>query len=154
MNQNITVRTLRACGKMFLNKPNEAGFTLMEVLLSVAIILILGSLLVIASKTAIHGSSQSFKTVDTAAMLTRIDRQIRVSAGNVHIPYWANPTPYIDNLGAQLFQSKIGTYIISIRTISDHRRIPRGIEVIYAVNNREMRTVALFSSVVIMDTAQ
>jgi len=132
----------------------DAGFTLMEVLLSVAIILILGSLLVVASNTAMQGVSQSFKAVSTAAAFTRIDQHIRASANNVHIPYWANPTPYIEAFTAELYRSKIGNYIKSARVVFDRNKVPCGIEVIYTVNSREMRTVALFSSVVIMDMAQ
>ena len=130
---------------------NEAGFTLMETLLSVAIILILGSLLVIASNTAIQGMSQSHKAVRTAATFTRIDRDIRDKAYAVHIPYWENPVPYLEAFVTELYRSRIGTYIKSTRIVFDHLRVPRGIEVVYTVNNREMRTVALFSSVVIVD---
>ena len=132
---------------------SEAGFTLMETLLSVAIVLVLGSLLVISSNTAFQGASKSITAVNTAATITRIDLNIRTRANAVHIPYWADAKPYIDAVTAELFQSKIGPYIKSIRTISDHRRVPRGIEVVYTVNNREMRTVALFASVVIMDVS-
>jgi len=135
-------------------KQNEAGFTLMETLLSVAIILILGSLLVVSSNAAISGASQSFKAVNTAVTLTRIDRYIRNRADSVHIPYWADSTRYIEALSAELFQSRIGTYIKSIRAIFDHRMSARGIEVTYIVNNHEMRTVALFPSIIIVDTAQ
>lgn len=133
---------------------DEAGFTLMEALLTVAIILILGSLLAAASKTALHGSSQSLKTVNAAAALTRADRRIRLSAENAHIPYWANPTPYIEALKAELLRSNIGPNIKSIRTVFDHRGIPRGVEAIYTVKDREARTVALFSSVTVMETAR
>jgi len=129
----------------------EAGFTLMETLLSIAIVLILGSLLVVSSNTAFQGASKSIAAVNTAATITRTDRYIRARVNAVHIPYWADTKPYIDAITAELFQSKIGTYIKSVRAISDRRRVPRGIEVVYTVNNREMRTVALFSSVVIMD---
>jgi type II secretory pathway pseudopilin PulG len=132
---------------------NEAGFTLMETLLSVAIVLVLGSLLVVSSNTAFQGASKSIMAVNTAATITRIDRHIRTKANAVHIPYWADTKPYIDAVTAELFQSKMGPYIKSIRTISDRRSVPRGIEVIYTVNNREMRTVALFASVVIMDVS-
>jgi len=130
---------------------NEAGFTVMETLLSIAIVLVLGSLLVVSSNTAMRGASKSFKAANTAAEITRIDRHIRAVANAVHIPYWADSKPYIDALTAELYRSKIGAYIKSIRIISDRRKVPRGIEVVYSVNNREMRTAALFSSVAVMD---
>jgi hypothetical protein len=133
---------------------SEAGFTLMETLLSVAIILIFGSLLIVSSNTAFQGTSHSVKAVNTAATITRVDRHIRDRAGAVHIPYWADARPYIDAFTAELFQSKIGPYIKSVRVISDRRRVPRGIEAVYTVNNREMQTSALFSSTAIMGAVQ
>ncbi|MCL2762103.1 MAG: prepilin-type N-terminal cleavage/methylation domain-containing protein [Treponema sp.] len=132
----------------------DAGFTLMETLLSVAIILILGSLLVIASNTTIQGMFQSSKTTSTATAFTRIDRHIRIMADAVHIPYWANPIPYIEAFTAELYRSKTGAYIKSVRIISDRHKVPRGIEVVYSVNGYEMQTTALFSSITIMDAIQ
>jgi prepilin-type N-terminal cleavage/methylation domain-containing protein len=136
-----------------MNK-NEDGFTLIETLLSVAIILIISSLFVIGSGTALQGASQSIKTVKTAATLTSIDRFIRTKTNAVHIPYWADTTPYIAALTAELYQSKIGTYIKSVGTISGYRKVPLGIEVVYTVNKREMRTVALFSSIAVMEVVR
>jgi len=136
-----------------MNKIDD-GFTLMEVLLSVAIILILGSVLVVSTNAAFHGASQSSKTANTAVTLVRIDRHIRSRTSAVHIPYWADSTLYIDALSAELYRSSIGTYIKSIETIFDRRRNPRGIQVFYTVNNHEMRTLALFPSVAIVDLTQ
>jgi len=133
---------------------NDAGFTLMEILLSVAVILILGSLLVVSTNAAFHGASQSSKAANTAVTLARIDRHIRLRTGAVHIPYWADSTLYIDALSAELYRSNIGHYIKSVETIFDRRRAPRGIQVFYTVNNHEMRTLALFPSVVIVDLTQ
>jgi hypothetical protein len=126
----------------------------MEVLLTIAAVLIFGSILVVAANTALQGSSQSFKAVSTAAAITGIDRHIRESVNSMHIPYWANPLPYIEEFNAELYRSEIGSYINSIITINDRNRNPRGIEVIYTVNNREMRTIALFPSIVIVDMTQ
>jgi type II secretory pathway pseudopilin PulG len=126
----------------------------METLLTVAIILIVSSLLAVGSGAAIQGSSQSIKAANTATTLTRIDRHIRGKADAVHIPYWADPAPYIDAFTGELYRSGVGTYIRSVRVISDYRRTPRGVEVAYTVNNREMRTVALFPSVMVMDRSQ
>jgi prepilin-type N-terminal cleavage/methylation domain-containing protein len=130
---------------------NEAGFTLMETLLSVAIILIISSLLVVGSGASVQGASKSIKAVRTAAALTSIDRFIRIKTNAVHIPYWADTTPYINALTAELYQSKIGTHIKSVGPIANYPKAPRGIEVVYTVNNKEMRTVALFPSIAVMD---
>ncbi|MCL2410216.1 MAG: prepilin-type N-terminal cleavage/methylation domain-containing protein [Treponema sp.] len=136
------------------NTNNEDGFSLMEVMLTTAIILILGSTLVVASNAAMQGSSRSFMVVNTAATLTRIDRHIRESVNNTHIPYWANPMPYVEALNADLFRSRIGGYIMSISIIFDNNRNPRGIEVTYTVNNHEARTAALFPSIMIVGITQ
>ncbi|MDR2943311.1 MAG: prepilin-type N-terminal cleavage/methylation domain-containing protein [Treponema sp.] len=133
---------------------NSAGFTLMETLLSVAIILVISSLIAIGSGTALQGASKSIKTVKTAATLTRIDRFIRTKTNAVHIPYWAAATPYIDALTAELYRSKIGTYIKSVGIIDGYLKVPLGIEVVYKVNNREMKTVALFPSVAVIDVVR
>lgn len=136
------------------NSDREDGFTLMEALLSIAIILILGSVLVTAANTALRGASRSFNEVRTAATFTRIDRHIRENANNLHISYWENPLPRIEDFNAALFRSGIGGYIQSIRIITDNRRKVRGIEVIYIVNYRQSQTVALFPFRVIVDSTQ
>jgi type II secretory pathway pseudopilin PulG len=135
-------------------KETEAAFTMMETLLSVAIVLVVSGVLVIASGTATQGASKSIKAIGTAAMLTRIDRHIRIRTDALHIPYWADSKPYIEALSGELYRSKIGPYIKSIRTISGYRESPRGIEVIYTVNNLETRTIALFPSVDLVDKEQ
>ena len=124
----------------------------MEILISVAIILILGSLLVTSSGAVMQTSAKSNTTVKTAETITRIDRHIRERADNFHIPYWANPVQYINTFNSELFGSSIGSYIKTIRVITDNNRIPKGIEAVYTVNNLEMKTVALFSSKIILDT--
>jgi hypothetical protein len=126
----------------------------METLLTVAIVLIVSSLVVVAFGTAMQGASQSYKAVATATTMIRIDRHIRSETNNTHIPYWTNAQPYIDNLTAKLYQSNIGPYIKSIRPISVYPKAPRGIEVIYVVNNRELRTVALFPTIAVLDEAR
>lgn len=136
------------------NIDREAGFSLMEALLSIAVILILGSVLVVTVNTALRGASRSFAAVSTAATFTRIDRHIRESAHTLHIPYWENPMPHIENFNAALFRSKIGSYIQSIRTIIDNEMKVRGVEVVYIVNNRESRTMALFPFRVMVDMPQ
>jgi len=135
-------------------KKNEAGFTLMEVLVTVAVVLLLGSLLVAASNTAMKGSALSSKTVKTAETIKRIDRYVRESASEVCIPYWENPASFINNYVSEIYRSPLGSYIKTVRVITDSDRIPRGIEAVYTINNLQTRTIALFSSVAIMDTLQ
>lgn len=132
----------------------EAGFTLMETLVTVAVVLLLGSLLVTASKTAMQGSVLSNRTVRTAETIKRLDRFVRESAAEVHIPYWENPAPVIDAYISGVYRSPLGSCFKTVRVIADNNNIPRGIEAVYAVNKIEMKTVAVFSSVAIMGNGQ
>ncbi|MDR2965500.1 MAG: hypothetical protein LBU88_06970 [Treponema sp.] len=133
-------------------KNTENAFTLMETLLTVAIVLIISGVFVVASGSALKGASQSFKAIGTANTLKNIDHFIRNKTNETHIPYWAHNITYIDTLKAQLYQSKYGKYIKSINIVSRNQKAPRGIEVIYEVNNHEMRTIALFPSIAVLDT--
>jgi type II secretory pathway pseudopilin PulG len=135
-------------------KQTEEAFTLMETLISVAIILILSGILVVASGSSIQGASKAIKTINTAITLSRIDRHIRIKTEAVHIPYWTDNKPYIDVLTAELYQSKFGAYIKSVKAIVNYPMPPRGIEVIYEVNSKEMRTVALFPSIAVLGIIQ
>jgi type II secretory pathway pseudopilin PulG len=132
-------------------KTNEDGFTLAETLPAIALILIAGGVMVMGSGAAVRGVSQSIKAVSTAATINRIDRHIRARADAVHIPYWSGTKPYIDTLTAGLYRSEFGAYIKSVKTIGNYPKAPRGIEVDYTVNNKDMRTVALFSSAAVME---
>ena len=130
-------------------KNGEEGFTLMEVLVTVAVVLLLGGLSVTASNTAMRGIALSNKTVKTAETIKRIDRHIRESAGGVRIPYWANPAPYVDACISELFGSPFGAYIRTVTAVSDDNGIPKGVEAVFSVNNVTVRTAALFSAVAV-----
>ena len=125
-------------------KDNEAGYTLTETIVSVAIVMILGCILVIGITVSMKSLAQSYFKINTALTVTRIDRFIRTRVDSLHIPYWTNSKPYIDSLNTELYRSKAGAYIISINVITDSRSIGRGLEVIYAINNHEIKTMALF----------
>jgi type II secretory pathway pseudopilin PulG len=135
-------------------KHTDSAFTLMETLLAVAIILVAGGVLVTASGSALKGVSQSFKAINTASTLSGIDRYIRIKTDETHIPYWADNKPYIDALSAELYQSRYGAYIKSINVIVNYPKAPRGIEVVYVVNNCETRTLALFPSTAVVEPIQ
>jgi len=133
---------------------SDEGFTMMEILLTVAIVLIIGSAIVVASNTAMQGAKKAGNITETAKKMVSIDRYIRDRANEVHIPYWDNPTSYIDTFNSHLFSSQISPYINTIRVVYDRKRSPRGIEVFYTVNGREMRTLATFASIVLVDMEQ
>jgi len=132
----------------------EAGFTLTEVLLTIAIVLVTASVLTVAVSTALKNASLSFNTAKSAVTITRIDRFIRTSADDIIIPYWAPSSPYIEIFISNLYLSDIGSFINSVTVIYDHNKKARGIEVNYTVNNNKMRTVALFSSIPVMEGLQ
>jgi type II secretory pathway pseudopilin PulG len=130
------------------------GFTLMETLVSIAIIMAVSSLFAIAFITAFKATSQSNNEIKTAITITQIDHFIRERTNSLHIPYWADSKPYADELRNELFRSKFASHINTIQIINDSRRKPRGLLVIYTVNNRQIQTKALFPSVSIMDNLQ
>jgi prepilin-type N-terminal cleavage/methylation domain-containing protein len=130
---------------------NDAGFTLMETLLSTAIILIVSCLLVVAFSVTLKSSAQSLKTVQNAVLITHIDRFIRERTERLHIPYWANPGPYADELGEELFRSKYGSYIKSVTPLRDAGKKIRGLTVVYVVGSSEMTAAALFPSIPVME---
>jgi type II secretory pathway pseudopilin PulG len=129
----------------------DDGFTLMETLVSIAIIMAVSSLFAIAFTTAFKATSQSNNEIKAAVTITQIDRFIRERADSLHIPYWADSKLYADTLRDELFRSKFAPYINTIQIINDSRRKPRGLLVIFTVNNRQIQTKALFPSVSIMD---
>lgn len=128
-----------------MKKINE-GFTLMETLLTIAIVIIISSILVVAFSSSLKGFSQHIKAVNTAITLSSIDRYIRIKTNDTNIPYWTYYRPHFENLSSELYHSRYGSYIKSINIISN----ARGIEVIYTVNNHETRTIALFPSVAVV----
>jgi len=129
----------------------DEGFVLMEVILSIAIILTLGSILVVASNTSMKGSLQINETIKTAQTIAKIDRTIRESVDNLYIPYFSNPDPYIDTLTSGLFRSNIGSHLKNINIVYDKKRNKGGIEAVYTVNRIELKTVAIFPSVKIAE---
>lgn len=135
-------------------KDTESGFTMLETLLSVSIILIVGSVFVVVAGVTKGGITKAVYLVNTSAVITRIDRHIRTKVDSVHVPYWADPAPYISELTDELYLSKIGPYIKAIQILTNSHNTPRGIEVLYTVNSKEIRTVALLPSVPVMEKKQ
>ena len=129
----------------------EAGYTLMETLVSIAIVLALSGALAVTAVASMRALSQSFSAIQSAVTIARIDRFVRSGADSLHVPYWENSQPHVDSFSDSLYRSRIGGYIASITVIRDSRRIIRGLEVTYTVNNREIRTRALFPAVPVVE---
>ena len=129
----------------------DDGYTLMEALLTVAIVLILSCVFVITVAGSMNTLSQSFAAINTAVTMIRLDRVIRSSVSSFYLPYWENPQSSIASFTAELYRLNIGSYIIAVYPIRDSRRLYRGLEVVYSVNRREAKTVALFSFVPVLE---
>jgi len=135
-------------------KHSEAGFTLMETLLSIAIILTTSCILVTAVTASIKTLSQTYAAINTTLSIARTDRFIRNKAGSLYIPYWANSQPCIDSFCDELYRSEIGDKIISVNVIRDSRCFYRGLEVIYSIGKKEIKTIALFPVIPVMEPVQ
>jgi type II secretory pathway pseudopilin PulG len=127
------------------------GFTLMETLVSIAILMVISSLFVVAFSTAFKAVAKSNDGITEALTITQVDRFIRQQTDSAHIPYWVDSKPYVEELLNELYRSKIGMYIKSIEIINDSRKKPRGILVVYIVKKRRIQTRALFPAVSVMD---
>ena len=120
------------------------GFTLMESLVSIAIILILSGCIIIAFSTGMKANIKSVGAIRTANTILETDRFIREQVDSLHIPYWLKPEESIEKLKNQLWRSKVGKYIHEIAILYDTNGNPRGITVDYLVGTKNMKTSALF----------
>ena len=132
-------------------KRSDDGFTLMETLISIAVLMVVSSLFVVAFSTAFKAIAMSKEQTGMAVTINQVDRFIRRQADSLHIPYWADSKLYAEELRNELFRSQFGQYINTVQIITDSRRKPRGVLVTYTVQNRQMRTRALFPSISVMD---
>jgi len=118
---------------------------MMEIILSVAIILILGSVLVVSTNTSFRGSILINETLKQAQTINKIDRAIRESADSLYIPYFKNPDSIINDYIQGLYRTNTGSYLKNVIPIYDSKRINYGVEALYSVNGREQKTVAIFN---------
>jgi len=129
----------------------DEGFTLMEALVSIAILMVVGSLFAVSFSTGFRAIAKAQDELRTTLTIAQVDRYIRQKTDALHIPYWADSRPYVEGLRDELFRSQFGSHINSVQIINDSRRKPRGILVIFTVKNKRLRTQALFPSVSVMD---
>jgi len=118
---------------------------MMEIILSVAIILILGSILVVATNTSFRGSILINETLKQAQTINKIDRAVRESADSLYIPYFKNPDSIVNDYIQSLYRTNTGSYLKNVIPIYDSKRINYGVEALYSVNGREQKTVAIFN---------
>jgi prepilin-type N-terminal cleavage/methylation domain-containing protein len=89
----------------------NSGFTLMETLASITIILIISGCIYIAFSTSVKTILRARRTADTALMILMIDRFIRDETNNFHIPYWVDASSHSDAFRNYLWGSPYGRYI-------------------------------------------
>jgi type II secretory pathway pseudopilin PulG len=122
------------------------GFTLMDTLVSIAIVLVISSCIIIAFSSGSKTLLKAISAVNTSAKLLQIDRHIRENANDLHIPYWLDPDVSAKAFVDELRRSKIGKYMREVVYITDSSGFIRGVTVEYTVNNKRLKTSALFPS--------
>ena len=123
---------------------NDAGFTKMEILLTIAIVLIFGSILAVSFNAANNNAARTNKVLITAQSINKIDRLIREKIDNLQIPYWENPYPYIENAIQEMYRAHYGQKLKSVQILYNKDKKPAGLEVVYIVNNTEQKTIVKF----------
>lgn len=120
------------------------AFTLMETLVSIALILVMGYCVWIALSASTRANLKSLGAIRTTNTILQTDRFIREAADSLHVPYWLNPDESIAELKNALWRSKSGKYIKAINTLYDTQGLPRGITVDYTIGTKDIKTTALF----------
>lgn len=124
-----------------------AGFTLMEALVSIAVILVISSSITLAFTSGTKSLMKAAGAVTASGKVLQIDRFIRESAGNLHIPYWLEPGNSIEAFTDELRRSKMGRYIQEVTIINNSSGVARGVTVGYTVNGKKLRTSVLFPAI-------
>jgi prepilin-type N-terminal cleavage/methylation domain-containing protein len=129
-----------------MNDPGCDGFTLMETLVSIAVILVISCSVFIALSSGIKANSASVRVIRTANRILDTDRFIRKQAESLHIPYWLKPDGPIEAFKYELWRSRIGNYLQSVTTLYDASGAARGVTVEYRIGNRNIQSSVLFPS--------
>jgi len=129
---------------------NCEGFTLMEAVVSIAIIITISGCIIIALTSGTKANYKSLNAVRTANLILETDRYIREQTDSLHIPYWLKPDESIEAFKNELLRSKIGKQIKTIIIMYDNG-IPRGITVEYTAGAKIIATSALFPFIPVKD---
>ena len=125
---------------------DNAGFTMMESIVAIAITTILAGVMIIIVSSSFKGANTVAISMDNTQELLYIDKFIREKAENLYVPYWASMEIAANNFMDQLWSSSIAKYIESVKLIYSSEKIIRGIEVRYSIGNNTFTTLTLFSS--------
>jgi type II secretory pathway pseudopilin PulG len=133
-----------------MKNTNCEGFTLMEAIVSIAIIITISGCIIIALTSGTKANYKSLNAVRTANLILETDRYIREQTDSLHIPYWLKPDESIEAFKNELLRSKIGKQIKTIIIMYDNS-IPRGITVEYTAGAKLITTSALFPFIPVKD---
>jgi prepilin-type N-terminal cleavage/methylation domain-containing protein len=127
-----------------MNETNHDGFTLMESLVSIAVILIMSGCIFITFTAGTKANSKSVLAAGTANKILETDRFIREKADFLHVPYWLKPDESVEEFKRELQRSRAGKYIRGITTVYDSSGKIKGVDVNYVIEGRAIKTTALF----------
>jgi prepilin-type N-terminal cleavage/methylation domain-containing protein len=127
-----------------MNGSYHDGFTLMESIVSIAVILIMSSCIFVTFSAGTRSNSKSVRAVQTANKILETDRFIRERADSLHVPYWLKPDEFVEEFKRDLQRSRAGKYIKGINTIYDSSGKIKGVDVTYVIEGRNIKTAALF----------
>lgn len=120
------------------------GFTLMETLATISLILIVSFCIITALVSSSRANERSNNTVRTANAILETDRFIRERVDSLHVAFWQKADDSIEEFKNELLRTRIGKNIKSITTLYDSSGSSRGLTVEYTAGNRQMKTLALF----------
>jgi prepilin-type N-terminal cleavage/methylation domain-containing protein len=132
-------------------KNGNDGFTLMEALVSIAVILVISGCVFTAFSASVRMISKARRTTNTALKILQIDRFIREETESLHVPYWADTSARADLFEDYLSRSAYGRYIRQFDLIRSRAGTVRGIRVFYTVDGASSRTDALFPSIPVLE---
>jgi len=141
----------RNCGKRD-DMQSDRGYTLMETLVVIAIMLLMGGVCFNFINTSMGANKKAFNNYFVAIRLLSIDSYIRATCDDVHIPYWDSADGYIPSVMEVIAKSKYKDDISSIEPIKDGNSNLRGLRVAYSVNGIDATTDAFFSSIPVMES--
>ncbi|MDR2184319.1 MAG: type II secretion system GspH family protein [Treponema sp.] len=130
---------------------NQAGFTLMENLVSMAVILIISGPVITGFSAALRALRQTAQAAKTAAAAVETDRFIRRRADTFRIPYWESAERAAAGFKDELRRSAHGAYMGEIENLRDSSGRIRGVKVHFKIADRSFFTETAFASIPIME---
>lgn len=131
---------------------SEHGYTLMETLVVIAIMLLMGGVCFNFFNTSMTANNKAFMNYSVAIRFLSIDSYIRGKCNEVHVLYWNIADGYISSVTDVIANSKYKNDIRRIETIKDAKNNVRGLRVVYSVNGIDATTDAVFSSIPVMES--